>query len=74
VGSDHKTRDPHGEAEIILKSDAVPVKQRMFQIQGERKAALKKLKDEFIEDGKIEPVLSPWSSHPFPVPKKKPGE
>ncbi len=36
VGGDHKIRGPHGEAEIKLKSDAVPVKQRMFQIQGER--------------------------------------
>ncbi len=30
VGGDHKIRGPHGEAEIILKSDAIPVKQRMF--------------------------------------------
>ncbi len=62
------------KAKIILKSDAVPVKQRMFQIQGERKAAWIKLTDEIIEDGKIEPGVSPWSSPSFPVPKKKPGE
>jgi hypothetical protein len=74
VGGDHPIRGPHGEAEIILKKDAVPVKQRMFQIQGERKAAWVKLTDEIIEDGKIEPGVSPWSSPSFPVPKKKPGE
>ncbi len=37
LGGDHKIRGTHGEAEKILKSDAVPVKQRMFQIQGEIK-------------------------------------
>jgi hypothetical protein len=50
------------------------VQQRMFRIQGERKAAWIKLTDEIIEDGKIEPGVSPWSSPSFLVPKKKPGE
>ncbi len=74
MGDDIKIRGPHGEAEIILKSDAIPVKQRMFQIQGERKAAWVKQTDEIIEDGKIEPGVSPWSSPSFPVAKNKPGE
>jgi len=39
VGGDHPIKGPHGEAEIILKRDAVPVKHRKFQIQGKRKAA-----------------------------------
>ena len=41
-----------GEAEILLKPGAVPVKQRMFQIQGERREAWLKLADALIEQGK----------------------
>ena len=52
----------------------MPLKQRIFKIQGERKAAWIKLTDEIIEEGKIEPVVSPWISPSFPVPKKKPVE
>jgi hypothetical protein len=44
---------PHGEAVIILKPGAVPVKQRMFQIHGERKVAWGKLVDHIIDDDKI---------------------
>ncbi len=57
--------------EIILKAGAILVKQRMFQIQGERRAAWVKLTDEIFWDDKIEPGISPWSSPSFPVPKKK---
>ena len=74
VGGDHPIRGPHGEAVIQLKPDAIPVKQRMFHIQGERREAWERLTDEIIRDGKIEPGVSPWSSPSFPVPKKKPGE
>ncbi len=55
----HPIRGPHGGAEIILKAGAIPVKQRMFQIQGERRAAWVKLTDEIIWDDKIEPGISP---------------
>ena len=74
MGGDHPIRGPHGEAIIELKANAKPVKQRMFQIHGERRSAWVKLTDEIIRDGKIEPGVSPWSSPSFPVPKKKPGE
>ena len=67
-------RGPLGEAEIILKPDVVPTKQRPFQMVGERRAAWVKLTDQLIQDGKIEPGQSPWCSPSFPVPKKKPGE
>ena len=59
VEGDHLIRGPHGEAEIFLTRDAVPVKQRMFKIQVERKAAWVKLTDKIIEDGKVKPGLSP---------------
>ena len=74
TGGDPPVRGPYGEAEIILKPDARPVKQKMFHIQGERRSAWVKLTDEIIKDGKIEPGISPWNSPSFPVPKKKPGE
>ncbi len=73
VGGDHPIRGPHGEAIMELKAKAVPVEQRMFQIQGGRKAAWVRLTDEIIRDGKIEPGVSPWSSPSFPVPKKNQG-
>jgi hypothetical protein len=63
-------RGPHGEAVIILKPGAVPFKQRMFQIHGERKLAWGKLVDQIIDDDKIEHAVSPWNSPSFPVPKK----
>jgi hypothetical protein len=39
TGGNPPIRGPHGEAEIIFKASAIPVKQRMFQIQGVRRAA-----------------------------------
>ena len=74
TGGDPKVRGPHGEAEILIKPGARPMKQKMFQIQGERRDARNKLTDQIIADGKVEPGVSPWSSPSFPVPKKKPGE
>jgi hypothetical protein len=58
---------------MILKAGAIRVKQRMFQIQGKRRAAWVKLTDEIIRDDKIEPGISTWSSTSLPVPKKKPN-
>ena len=63
-----------GEAEVILKPGAVPVKQRAYQMIGERRDAWVKLTDQLIADGKIEPGRGPWCSPSFPVPKKRPGE
>ena len=48
-------RGPFGEAEINLKPGAVPVRQRPFQIVGERRTAWLKLTDELVEHGLIEP-------------------
>ena len=66
-------RGPFGEAEINLKPGAVPIKQRMFQIQGERRETWIKLTDTLIEQGKWEDGVSAWSSPSFPVAKKEPG-
>jgi hypothetical protein len=74
TGGNPQIQRPHGEAEIILNMVAIPVKQRMFQIQGERRAAWVKLIDEIFRDEKIEPGISPWSSPSFPVPKKNPND
>jgi hypothetical protein len=49
----------NGEAEIHLKPGAKPVKQRAFQMAGERNDAWVRLTDELIADGKIEPGVGP---------------
>ena len=67
-------RGPHGEATIELKPGAQPIKQRPYQIQGERREALIRMVDKLISEGKLEEGKSAWSSPAFPVPKKKPGE
>ncbi len=53
TGGNPPIRGPHGEAEIILKAGAIPVKQRMFQIQGERRAAWVQLTDEMGNHGDL---------------------
>ena len=63
-------RGPHGEATIELKPNAYPVKQRMYQIHGERGEAWGKMIDKLVEEGKLEDGVSAWSSPSFPVPKK----
>jgi hypothetical protein len=72
--ADPPIRGPFGLAEIKLKANAKPVKQRMFHITGERREAWDKLTNEVITSGKVEPGIGPWSSASFPVPKKNPGE
>ena len=47
---DPKVSVPNGLAEIILKPNARPVKQKMFQIQGERRAAWIAFTDQVIAD------------------------
>ena len=45
-------RGIYGEAEIVLKPGAVPVRQRAYQMAGERRTAWIKLTDQLIADGK----------------------
>ena len=66
-------RGPRGEATITLKPGAVPIKQRMFQMHGERKDKWAELVTELERDGKLEDGISAWNSPSFPVPKKGPG-
>ena len=63
-----------GEAEILIEPGTVPVKQRAFQMVGDRRTAWVTLTDQLISESKIEPGRGPWCSPSFPVPKKKPGE
>ena len=74
TGGSPPVRGPYGEAEIILKPGAVPVKQRPYQMTGERRAAWVALTDQLIADGKLEKGHGSWNSPSFPVPKKKPGQ
>lgn len=74
TGGNPPVRGPQGEAEITLKPGAQPLKQRPYQMTGDRRAAWVSLTDQLIRDGKIEPGHGPWSSPSFPVPKKKPGQ
>ena len=74
TGGNPPKRGPYGEAEIILRPGVKAVKQRPFQMTGEKRAAWISLTDQLIADGKIEPVQGPWCSSSFPVPKKKPGQ
>ena len=74
TGGDPPVRGPFGEAEIVVKAGAIPVKQRPYQMTGERRAAWVARTDQLIADGKIEPGQGAWNSPSFPVPKKKPGQ
>ena len=67
---DPSIRGPYGEAEILVKPGATPVKHRPFQLQGDRRAAWVTATDQLVQDGKIEPGWGPWSSPSFTVPKK----
>jgi hypothetical protein len=71
---DPPIRGPLGVAEIILKSNVTPCKQRQFTITGERRDAWIRLIDQLILEGKIEPGHGSWNSPSFPVPKKRPGD
>lgn len=74
TGGDPPVRGPYGEAEIILKPGATPIKQRPYQMTGERRAAWVTLTDQLIKDVKIKPGQGHWNSPSFTVPKKKPGQ
>ena len=71
---DPPVRGPFGEATIKLMHDAVPCKQRPFQLNGDKKQAWKDLLDKLIADGKLEDGVSSWNSPSFPVPTKTPGK
>ena len=63
-------RGPYGEAEIVVRQGAIPVKQRAYQLHGDRRAGWIEATDQLIADDKIEPGWGPWSSPSFTVPKK----
>ena len=65
---------PFGEASITLKPGTVPKKQRMYQIQGDRRSKWDDAIRKFEERHWLEGGVSAWSSPSFPVPKKRPGE
>jgi hypothetical protein len=67
-------RGTFGEAKVVLKPGVVPIKQRPYQMAGDRRAAWYRLTDQLLEDGNIEPGDGLWCSPSFPVPKKKPGQ
>ena len=67
-------RGPLGEAKIEIKPGRPSVKQRPFQLTGERREALIKIIDGLVSEGKLEKGYSAWNSPAFPVPKKNPGE
>ena len=73
TGGNPPKRCEFGEAEIHLQPNATPVKQRPYQMSGDRRKAWIELVDQLIKDGKIEPGQGPWCSPSFPVPKKQKG-
>ena len=58
---------------IEIQAGKVPVKQRAFQLVGERREAMNNIITSLVEEGKIEKGVSPWSSPAFPVAKKDKG-
>jgi hypothetical protein len=79
VPKDPPVRGLFGEARIDLIDGAIPVRQKPFVLHGERLEAHKKITQEWIDNGYIEPIPggkenSEWLSMTFPVPKKGPGE
>ena len=71
---DPPVRGPFAEATIEIKPGVTPVKQRPFQVVGERRDALTKLIQQLEKEGKVERGMSAWCSPAFPVAKKNPGE
>ena len=66
-------RGPFGMAHIRLVPGANPKRQRSFKMVGEREEALKKIIEEYIDRGWLEPSFSEWGSPCFVVPKKVKG-
>jgi hypothetical protein len=74
LGKIPPVRGPLGQAKIEIKPGFSNVKQRAFQLAGDRREALIKLIRDLEKEGKIEEGCSDWSSPAFPVPKKDPGK
>ena len=73
VFPDPPERGRFGYAYIPLKEGAVPVRQKPFFMHGERREALDKITQNWLEMKFIEPPSSKnseWLSQTFPVPKK----
>ncbi len=63
-------RGPFGEATINLKPDAIPKKQRPYQILGDRKMRFENKIRRFEEENQwLEDGVGPWNSPAFTVPK-----
>ena len=58
MGGIPPTRGPFGEATIEIKPGFVPVKQRPFQVVGERRDAMVKLIQQLEKEGKVEKGMS----------------
>ena len=74
LGRTPPVRVPFGEATIEIKPGIAPVKQRPFQVVGERRDAMVKLIEKLEEEGNTEKGMSSWCSPAFPVAKKNPGD
>jgi hypothetical protein len=74
LGKTPPVRGPLGQAKIEIKPGCSNVKQRAFQLAGDRREALIKLIRDLEKEGKIEEGVSDWSSPAFPVSKKDPGK
>ena len=67
-------RGPFGEATIVIKPGTSALKQRMYQIHGERREKWAEIIASHESKGWLKDGVSEWSSPSFPVPKKRPGE
>ena len=75
IPKDPPKRGPHGEAKILLREGAIPVRQKPFMLHGEKAEGHKKVVQEWLDNGYLELAGdSEWLSMTFPVPKKNPGE
>ena len=73
VFPDPPVRGQYGYAFIPLKEGAVPTRAKPFFMHGERKEALEKITQEWLDRKFIEPATIKnveWLSQTFPVPKK----
>ena len=73
VFPDPPERGQYGFAFIPLKEGATPTRAKPFFLHGERKEALEKITQDWIEMKFIEPATTKnveWLSQTFPVPKK----
>ena len=75
IPQDPPKRGPYGEAKILLREGAIPVRQKPFMLHGEKAEGHKKVVREWLDNGYLELAGdSEWLSMTFPVPKKNPGE